>query len=260
MDNKQDNREEILTGGTMTAVTRAGNTVRRAAGPWTPRVQQLLTHLRAKGISEVPEPLGIDDQGREILSFLPGKAAETLTEELCTDDVLEQAARMLRRLHDATMDIALAWTDGWQSPPREPVEVISHGDFAPYNCVFNGTRLTGVIDFDNAGPGPRLWDIAYAVYRFAPVTAPTNPENFGSITEQARRVRLFCDAYGLEDRSGLIAAVMDRIKGMADSLREGAASGDKRFRANIDAGHLTIYENDLANLVTLQEEYRQIIE
>jgi len=256
-----DNPDEInLTGGTMTAVTRAGNTVRRTTGPWTPRVQQLLTHLRARGITEVPEPLGIDEEGREILSFLPGNAAETLKEELRTDTVLTQAAFLLRRLHDATTDIALAWTDGWQSPPREPVEVICHGDFAPYNCVFNGTRLTGVIDFDNACSGPRLWDIAYAVYRFAPVTAPTNPENFGSVTEQARRVRLFCDAYRLEDRSGFIAAVIERIKGMADSLRNGAARGDMRFQANIDAGHLTVYENDLIHLRAHQDEYRQVLE
>jgi aminoglycoside phosphotransferase (APT) family kinase protein len=140
------------------------------------------------------------------------------------------------------------------------VEVICHGDFAPYNCLFDGTRLTGVIDFDNAYPGPRLWDIAYAVYRFAPVTAPSNPEHFGSIKEQTRRARLFCDSYGLEDRSSLVAAMMERIQGMADSLREGAAHGDERFQANIDAGHLAIYKNDLAHLITHQKEYRQEIE
>lgn len=251
--------EQKLSGGTMTTVTRSGNTVRRSAGPWTPRVHQLLTHLRSKGITEVPEPLGIDAEGREILSFLPGNAAETLTGELRVDSVLAQAAQLLRRLHDTTTEIAREWTDGWQAPPREPVEVICHGDFAPYNCVFDGDRLTGVIDFDNAGQGPRLWDIAYAIYRFAPVTAPSNPEHFGSMTEQARRVRLFCDAYRLEDRSGVVDALMDRIIGMADSLREGAARGDDRFQANIDAGHLTIYENDLAHLSIHQDEYLRML-
>ncbi len=256
MDKKKDEREIKLTGGTMTAVTRAGDTVRRTAGAWTPRVHQLLAHLRARGISEVPEPLGFDLEGREMLSFLPGTAAETLEGELRTDDVLTQAARLLRRMHDATTGIAAEWTDGWQSPPRQPVEVICHGDFAPYNCLFDGIRLTGVIDFDNAGPGPRLWDISYAIYRFAPVTAPSNPEHFGSITEQVRRARLFCDAYGLEDRTGVVDAVLERIKAMADSLCDGSARGDKRFQANIDAGHLKIYEDDLAHLITHREQYQ----
>ncbi len=255
----KDECEIKLTGGTMTTVTRSGDTVRRTAGTWTPRVHQLLVYMRSRGILEVPEPLGFDPEGREMLSFLPGTVAETLTEELRTDGVLTQAARLLRRMHDATSGIASQWLDGWQSPPRLPVEVICHGDFAPYNCLFDGTRLIGVIDFDNAGPGPRLWDISYAIYRYAPVTAPSNPEHYGSVSEQARRARLFCDAYGLEDRSGVVDALLERIKSMADHLRKGAARGDERFQANIDAGHLKIYEDDLAHLVANCEEYRSII-
>ncbi|NLF50379.1 MAG: aminoglycoside phosphotransferase family protein [Leptolinea sp.] len=250
-------REEHLTGGTMTGVARAGDTVRRTAGHWTLRVHQLLAHLREQGITEVPEPLGFDAQGREELSFLPGAAAISLTDDLRAESVLIQAARLLRRIHDATGTIAREWMDGWQSPPQEPVEVICHGDFAPYNCLFSGTSLTGVIDFDNAGPGPRLWDISYAVYRFAPITAPSNPENFGSIHEQGCRTRLFCDAYGLEDRSGVVDSIVERVAGMANSLRLGAARGDTRFQANIDAGHLTIYEADLAWLQEHQNEYRR---
>ncbi len=46
---------------------RVGDTVRRAAGPWTPTIHALLRHLRASGLSMVPEPLGIDEQGREII-------------------------------------------------------------------------------------------------------------------------------------------------------------------------------------------------
>jgi len=50
-------REEILAGGNMTAVVRVGNTVRRAAGPWTPTIHAFLRHLRANGFGLVPEPL-----------------------------------------------------------------------------------------------------------------------------------------------------------------------------------------------------------
>ncbi|WP_405867085.1 phosphotransferase [Streptomyces sp. NBC_01515] len=44
-----------------------------------------------------------------------------------------------------------------------PVEVICHGDFAPYNCVFTGEGAVGLIDFDAARPGPRAWDLALHV-------------------------------------------------------------------------------------------------
>jgi hypothetical protein len=77
--------EETLTGGNMSVVARVGDTVRRQAGSWTPRTHRLLAHLRAKGIREVPAPLGFDDQGREILTFIPGTVGHTATMELRTD-------------------------------------------------------------------------------------------------------------------------------------------------------------------------------
>jgi len=237
--------EEKLSGGNMAAVARVGGTVRREAGFWTPRVQQLLAHLRAKGIRETPVPLGLDDQGREILTFIPGLVGHApLPDVLRTDDVLASAARLLRRMHDATLDVAHAWQDGWQAVTREPVEVICHGDFAPYNCIFEQGKLIGVIDFDHAHPGSRAWDLAYALYRFAPIMDATNPDCFGTVDEQCRRARLFCDAYGLSARARLVETLRLRIESMADFLRQGAAKGDPRMLANIEAGHLAIYLTD----------------
>lgn len=246
--------EEQLAGGNMNAVVRIGNTVRRTAGPWTPQVHRLLAHLRSKGIEEAPEPLGFDEQGREILSFVPGLVGHAPLLELRTDAVLVAAARLLRRIHDATTDVAQAWQSSpWQAPTREPVEVLCHGDFAPYNCVFDRGRLVGVIDFDYAHPGSRNWDIAYALYRFAPLMHPSNPDSYGTAAEQHRRARLFCDAYGLQERSQIVPALQARVAYMAEFLIDGAACGDHRMRANIDAGHLRIYQIDSAYLADQQE-------
>ncbi len=248
--------EEKLVGGNMSAVSRVGDTVRREAGFWTPQVQRLLAHLQAKGIRETPSPLGFDERGREILSFIPGEVGHSPTPQLRSEEILLSAARLLRRIHDATADVAQAWLSGWQAPTRPPVEVICHGDFAPYNCVFDQGKLVGVIDFDHAHPGSRLWDLAYALYRFAPITAPSNPENFGDPAEQSRRVRLFCDAYGLQERAQLLPVILARIAAMADFLRQGEADGDRRCIANIEAGHLAIYLNDFAYL----EAHRRLFE
>ena len=54
---------------------------------------------------------------------------------------------------------------------RAPVEVICHNDFATYNLVFDGENVVGVIDWDFASPGPRLWDIAYLAYRIVPLSS-----------------------------------------------------------------------------------------
>jgi len=62
-----------------------------------------------------------------------------------------------------------------------------HGDADPDNCVVKDGLPVGFIDFDAAHPGPRIWDVAYAVYRFAPLPGPENPESFGTPREQGRR-------------------------------------------------------------------------
>ena len=59
--------EQVLAGGNSTAVVRIGGAVHRATGPWTPAVHRLVRTLRAAGVREVPEPLGFDAQGREVL-------------------------------------------------------------------------------------------------------------------------------------------------------------------------------------------------
>jgi hypothetical protein len=247
--------EQELEGGNSTPVVRVGDTVRRAAGPWSPQVHRLLAHLRARGIMEAPAPLGFDEQGREIIAFIPGTVGnDPLPDALRGDDVLVAAAVLLRRIHDATADIAQEMPSGWRAPTRFPVEVICHGDFAPYNCVFEGRKLVGVIDFDYAHPGSRAWDLAYALYRFVPLMAPSNPGGYGDIREQGRRMGLFLAAYRLEDRSRMMTAVKERVATMAEFLRAGAARGDPSALANIAAGHLDIYTTDWAYLEAHGEE------
>jgi hypothetical protein len=250
---------EILTGGSMSQVLRVGNTVRRQAGPWSGQVQHLLAHLRASGIEEVPAPLGFDEQGREMLAYIPGTVGHFPLPGLHSDQLLSSAARLLARIHAASAEIAQRCPTGWQAPTREPVEVICHGDFAPYNCVFRAGQLVGLIDFDHAHAGSRQWDLAYALYRFAALMHPSNPECDSSLADQCLRVRLFCDEYGLQDRSNLVATIQARIAYMADHLLQGAAQGDGRCQANIAAGHLAIYTTDLAYVRASASQLQQAL-
>lgn len=195
--------EERLRGGNVNTVVRVGNTVRRHAGPQTPTIHRLLSHVRARGVRWVPEPLGFDDQGREILSFIPGEVPHEMPPWVWSESVLTEVARALREWHDATLDFTLEGAV-WEAPPREPREVVCHSDFAPYNCVFIDEQFAGAVDFDLCTPGPRLWDLAYTAYRFVPLMPPGDAPDFHEpgerspfpVTVLRARLRTFLHAYG----------------------------------------------------------------
>ena len=104
-------QEIPLAGGSMTAVVRVGDTVRRAAGPWTPTIHALLRHVRAAGFTAAPEPLGLDEQGREILSFLPGGSGPIRWSPSCGPTRCSSASRRCcarSRRHGGLLRRALA--------------------------------------------------------------------------------------------------------------------------------------------------------
>src|ERR687894_794302 len=106
-------REEKLTGGFFSEVVRVGDTVRRSTGPWTPAVHALLKHLEEVGFEGAPRVLGFDEQGREVLTYIPGEVPHRAEPALETDRALEEAARLLRRYHDAVADFALPPGINW---------------------------------------------------------------------------------------------------------------------------------------------------
>ncbi len=242
--------EEVLSGGNMTAVVRVGDTVRRAAGPWTPTIHAFMRHLRANGFGLVPEPLGMDDRGREIISVLPGAPATyPLPDFAWTETTLTAVARTLRGFHDASAGFVPGPGARWQWPSHEAAEVICHNDFGPYNLMFEDGRLTGVIDLDLASPGPRVLDLAYAAYRFVPLTDPANPDApFPGRTEQERRLTMFCVAYDGPRPSEVLEAAAAKLRELVAFIVREAAAGDAAQRAVLARGDVAIYERDIAYL------------
>jgi Ser/Thr protein kinase RdoA (MazF antagonist) len=242
--------EEPLAGGNMTAVVRVGDTVRRGAGPWTPTVHAYLRHVRARGVVEVPEPRGLDELGREIVSYLPGDVPGWPAPRwLWSARNLHDAGRLLRRLHDASADLVLP-DAAWQLPAHEPAEVVCHNDAAPYNMVFRDGRLVGLIDLDTASPGPRLWDLAYTAYRMAPFAADALDGvayAVGDLDPLARLDALVA-AYGIPyPRADVLAT-------MADRLTELAAFSDARADAGGAAelrDHARMYRADATRVANL---------
>jgi Phosphotransferase enzyme family len=239
----------VLVGG-MNTVRRVGPHVIRPLGSQSPSVHRLLRYVRANGFMEGPDVVDVDGfAGTETLSYLEGETTNSpLADAFRTDDALTSAAQLLRRFHDATEGFEAHPGDRWFLPPQHPVEVMCHGDFAPYNCVVNAGAVTGVFDFDIAHPGPRLWDIGYAAYRWAPVSTASDSHGFGTPAEQRRRLRLFCDAYGINDILGVVVGAQQRLSLLVETIRSLANDGHAAFGQHIAEGHDQLYLADIACL------------
>ena len=244
---------EYLSGGRDNKIARFDDSVHRPSGFWSQSVHELLHHVRHQGFGGAPLPLGFDGDGNEIVTYQPGHVSNyPLSEAAASQQALTSAAKLLRAYHDATVSfLANDMTSySWFLPPRSPAEVICHGDYAPYNVVLKGNEAVAIIDFDTAHPAPRVWDIAYALYRWAPFTNPTNSDGFGTISEQTQRARLFCEVYGLSaaQRRQLPGLAIERLEALINFMESEAKSGNEAFQANIKDGHHLIYLADMAYL------------
>ncbi|MEU8243335.1 phosphotransferase [Actinoplanes missouriensis] len=244
--------ERELPGGRTGGAVRLGDTVRRPAGPWTPAVTALLKHLEDAGFDGAPAPRGTDEQGREILTLLPG---ETLGDELPwpawthSDETLWQVAQWLREYH--------AVVAGFEPPPDavwrkggawEPGLIIGHNDAAPCNAVWSGERVTGFYGWDFAGPVTVEADLAFTVFAWVPLSARevAAAEGFTAFADRPRRLRLMLDAYGWRgDTSLIVRETRDRISASIHDIRRLAVAGDPGCRELVDAG----YDVDLATAV-----------
>ncbi|MDX6516150.1 MAG: hypothetical protein QOH73_1816 [Gaiellaceae bacterium] len=199
---------EALAGGDLNLVVREGATVRRPTGPWTPAVHALLRHFEAVGFDGAPRALGIDDEGREILSFVAGDAA--LAPVPATDGAVAGIGRLLRRMHDAQAGFAAPEDAAWQRAPGAPLEgdVICHGDLFWPNVIFRAGEPCALIDWDLAAPGSRLDDLASAANFWVPLRDDRTAAAWGlPLERRSQRLRALCDGYALDERAGLLAAV-----------------------------------------------------
>ena len=210
------NQEVPLTGGLMTeGVVRVGDTVRRPLGPHSPFVHELLRHLEDVGCDAAPRLLGIDDRGREVLSFQHGDTRTDFRTRAWSPAQITAAARLLRRLHDATVGTPLAAGE----------ETVCHNDFSPLNVAFSGGLPISAFDFDQAAPGPRARDLAYAAWLWL-----LGAEIAGHLDHQLALLRTFLDEYGLRDRRGFGRRIVARVEAERDfHARAGRVTGPRSW-------------------------------
>jgi hypothetical protein len=248
--------EVALSGGTLSAVVRVGNTVRRPVGEWTPAVHELLGHVRRRGFLLAPEPLGIDQSGREVLSFIEGLTVGWSTPwpaVVRSTVLLEQVGEATARYHRAVADFRPEGVVPWQLGPAAlgDDEIICHHDLAPYNVVIDEHGgLAGIIDWDLAGPGTARSDLAFVAWQWVPLHGPfvTRLLGWEEPPDRAGRLRLLLDAYGLADRDGFVDDVAARIRFNRAVMVRRAAEGNAAYQALVERGHLVGMDEGLAFL------------
>ncbi|HEX8096135.1 phosphotransferase enzyme family protein [Jatrophihabitans sp.] len=211
---------------------RCEGTVRRPRAPFGRATHAVLAHLRRVGFTGAPQVLAVEAD-TEVLSWIPGRAAFTpLPDWSLGEDTLISVAALIRQFHLAMRSFdgtGLSWAR--PVPPGYRGPLISHNDLHPGNVVFDGGVAVGLIDFDLAGPGSVVWDVATAVRNWCPLVDDQDvPPALAD--RRLQRLALFLDAYGLAsaDRIAVARALVPNHDWTYRIVVEAAKSGHPGFR------------------------------
>jgi hypothetical protein len=192
--------EEPLGGGNNALeVVRVGDTVRRARDPGSAFAAQVLVFLESAGYPHAPSFLGVDDRGRDILSYIPGRTTDHPSQRAA--GAYAGGAAMLRRLHETTAGHPLA----------AGRECVLHGDPGPFNTIFAQGRPVAFIDWSSCRPGDRLDDLGYLAWTWCLQSEGPVP-----IAEQARHLRELRDGYGDIEPEILLDAMVRSLTRIVD--------------------------------------------
>jgi hypothetical protein len=228
-----DADEIPLPGGDVTeGVVRVGSTVRRPMGEHSPVVHGVLRHLEAVEFDGSPRLLGIDDRGREVLTFVEGEVAGRPWPAWVADESRAlSVARLVRRLDDALVPLGIpegyedsARQDGSPAPVGPTPSFLGHRDVTPENVVFRAGQAHALIDFDFVRPSSRVDEVVSLLTWWAGWMAPQDRNSVLRPIDPADRGRRLVDAYGLtmEDREWVVPVAISTAQRAWFSMRDRA--------------------------------------
>jgi Phosphotransferase enzyme family len=235
--------EVVLHGGVANvgSVVRQGPHVLRPSNPHTTTIHAFLRHLRSVGFEAASFPIGVDPDGRERLEYIEGDVAYPPYPAWAQTDVaLASAAVLVRRLHDASARFVPPPDATWSTEMADPEggPVICHNDVCLENLVYRNQVAVGLLDFDFAAPGRRLYDLA----QFARMNVPMDSDDDAVLLGRAppfdpfRRLRIVADAYGLPPgRAEFLEVMAEGIRRGGEFLQRRLNEGNEAFIAMVAA-------------------------
>lgn len=179
----------------------------------------MLCHPGAGRLHRLPADPGPGRAWPAVLEYVDGVLADAMPP--ITVDELARVGRLVRDLHEALASFEPSADACWDVLiPPDRAELVCHHDLALWNLVLAADRWV-FVDWDGAGPGSRLWDLAYTAQSFTPLQADGDPST------DALRLRAVIDGYGADQvqRRQLPALIEGHTRGMSDLLVDGARSG-----------------------------------
>jgi hypothetical protein len=184
-----------------------------------------------------PVPLGRDEQGREVLSWLDGDVGiEPFPQWVAEEEFLVSLGQLLRRIHDALAGwIAppdLEWSD--QIPDPQGGTLIVHADICPQNVIAKDGRAVSIIDWEFAAPGRAIWDVVSTARLCVQFTHPSRREPVYEGLDVDARLRVFLDAYDLSDPDrAIFTKVLDERRLAGARFIQGRIDRDEKAFADL---------------------------
>jgi len=261
---------EVLQGGVANAgaVTREGVHVLRPSNPHTATIHKFLRFLRAEGFDGASRPIGVDPDGRERLEYIAGDVAVPPYPAWAASDMaLATAAALLRRFHDVSARYVAPAGATWSTEMADPAAasadpaelVIGHNDVCLENLVYRDRVAVGLLDFDFAAPGRRVWDLACFARMNVPIETDDDARLLGRAGpfDPARRLRIVADAYGLPaGRDAFLEALAEGVRRGGQFLQRRLDEGNEAFRRMVaEAGGMAKFDRRREWFATRRDDF-----
>jgi hypothetical protein len=212
---------------------RSEGGVHRTQVPSSVTVHAFMRHLQAVGFQGAPRVIGIDDEDREILSFIEGEVLACPSWQFGqpgaspdwarSGDVLVGVALLLRDLHGAR-PASFRWHRSGATttgPGFSRDRSSATGTWVPITpCIETGSQPVALIDWDEIRPNEAHIEFGMAIWKYVAL----GTDGFFAASEWpdrpdlARRLALFAESDGITDRNSVLDAVQQAKQRSADGL------------------------------------------